>query len=152
MVYLYSVLCCLFLFPYLGWRGGQALGDRARRLFWGLLATIFVLFFLCLATHRLFQADWMSAVMNGMVYIFFSTLYVAAAVFLINGLRRLDARYWGCYGHLGLRGQRWLKQGLFAALVLLFFGLMVVGHHNVRYLVPLFWLLHSWLFFAYLVD
>ena len=105
MVYLYSVLCCLFLFPYLGWRGGQALGARARRLYWGLLATIFVLFFLCLATHRLFQADWMSAVMNGMVYIFFSTLYVAAAVFLINGLRRLDARYWGCYGRLGCEGR-----------------------------------------------
>lgn len=133
MVYIYSVLCCLFLFPYLGWRGGQALGARARHLFWGLLATIFVLFFVGLATHRLFQADWMSDVMNGMVYIFFSTLYVAAAVFLINGLRRLDARYWGCYGHLGLRGQRWLKQGLFAGLVLLFFGLMVVGHRNVRY-------------------
>ena len=133
MVYLYSVLCCLFLFPYLGWRGGQALGARVRRLYWGLLATIFVLFFLCLATHRLFQADWMSAVMNGMVYIFFSTLYVAGAVFLINGLRRLDARYWGCYAPLGLRGQRWLKQGLFAGLVLLFFGLMVVGHRNGRY-------------------
>ena len=34
---------------------------------------------------------------------------------------------------------------------------MVVWHHKTahakfRYLVPLFWLLHSWLFFAYLVD
>ena len=89
MVYLYSVLCCLFLFPYFAWRGGQALGRRGRKCLWGVLATTFGLFVVALMTHRMIQADWMSHVMNGSVYVFFSSMYAAGVVVLLNLLRHV---------------------------------------------------------------
>ena len=95
MVYLYSVLCCLFLFPYFGWRGGQALGPKGRRILWGGLALIFVLFILALFTHRSIQADWMSHVMNASVYIFFSSMYAAGVLVLMEVLRYIDRRAFG---------------------------------------------------------
>ena len=133
MVYLYSVLCCLFLFPYLGWRAGQVLGPRLRRVFWGLLVLIFVLFSIALLIHRRFEADWMSAVMNGSVYIFFSTMYATAVVVGVNILRYIDA----CTLKLYASARPAVKQGVkviaFIAALAVFFTTMVIGHRNVRY-------------------
>lgn len=133
MVYLYSVLCCLFLFPYLGWRAGQVLGPRLRRIFWGLLVLIFVLFSIALLIHRRFEADWMSAVMNGSVYIFFSTMYATAVVVGVNILRYIDA----CTLKLYASARPAVKQGVkviaFIAALAVFFTTMVIGHRNVRY-------------------
>ncbi len=133
MVYLYSVLCCLFLFPYLGWRAGQVLGPRLRRVFWGLLVLIFVLFSIALLIHRRFEADWMSAVMNGSVYIFFSTMYATAVVVGVNILRYIDA----CTLKLYASARPAVKQGMkvvaFIAALAVFFTTMVIGHRNVRY-------------------
>ena len=133
MVYLYSVLCCLFLFPYLGWRAGQVLGPRLRRIFWGLLVLIFVLFSIALLIHRRFEADWMSAVMNGSVYIFFSTMYATAVVVGVNILRYIDA----CTLKLYASARPAVKQGAkvvaFIATLAVFFTTMVIGHRNVRY-------------------
>ena len=133
MVYLYSVLCCLFLFPYLGWRAGQVLGPRLRRVFWGLLVLIFVLFSIALLIHRRFEADWMSAVMNGSVYIFFSTMYATAVVVGVNILRYIDA----CTLKLYASARPAVKQGAkvvaFIATLAVFFTTMVIGHRNVRY-------------------
>ena len=133
MVYLYSVLCCLFLFPYLGWRAGQVLGPRLRRVFWGLLVLIFVLFSIALLIHRRFEADWMSAVMNGSVYIFFSTMYATAVVVGVNILRYIDARTL----KLDASARPAVKQGVkvvaFIAALAVFFTTMVIGHRNVRY-------------------
>lgn len=135
MVYLYSVLCCLFLFPYLGWRAGQVLGPRLRRVFWGLLVLIFVLFSIALLIHRRFEADWMSAVMNGSVYIFFSTMYATAVVVGVNILRYIDARTLKLYLYASARPA--VKQGVkvvaFIATLAVFFTTMVIGHRNVRY-------------------
>ena len=133
MVYLYSVLCCLFLFPYLGWRAGQVLGPRLRRVFWGLLVLIFVLFSIALLIHRRFEADWMSTVMNGSVYIFFSTMYATAVVVGVNILRYIDA----CTLKLYASARPAVKQGAkvvaFIAALAVFFTTMVIGHRNVRY-------------------
>ena len=133
MVYLYSVLCCLFLFPYLGWRAGQVLGPRLRRVFWGLLVLVFVLFSIALLIHRRFEADWMSAVMNGSVYIFFSTMYATAVVVGVNILRYIDA----CTLKLYASARPAVKQGVkviaFIAALAVFFTTMVIGHRNVRY-------------------
>ena len=133
MVYLYSVLCCLFLFPYLGWCAGQVLGPRLRRIFWGLLVLIFVLFSIALLIHRRFEADWMSAVMNGSVYIFFSTMYATAVVVGVNILRYIDA----CTLKLYASARPAVKQGVkviaFIAALAVFFTTMVIGHRNVRY-------------------
>lgn len=133
MVYLYSVLCCLFLFPYLGWRAGQVLGPPLRRVFWGLLVLVFVLFSIALLIHRRFEADWMSAVMNGSVYIFFSTMYATAVVVGVNILRYIDA----CTLKLYASARPAVKQGVkviaFIAALAVFFTTMVIGHRNVRY-------------------
>ena len=133
MVYLYSVLCCLFLFPYLGWRGGQVLGPRLRRAFWGLLVLIFVLFSIALLIHRRFEADWMSAVMNGSVYIFFSTMYATAVVVGVNVLRYLDARTLKLYASARPAVKQGVKVIAFIAALAVFFTTMVIGHRNVRY-------------------
>lgn len=133
MVYLYSVLCCLFLFPYLGWRAGQVLGPRLRRAFWGLLVLIFVLFSIALLIHRRFEADWMSAVMNGSVYIFFSTMYATAAVVGVNILRYIDARTLKLYASARPAVKRGVKVVAFIAALAVFFSTMVIGHRNVRY-------------------
>ena len=133
MVYLYSVLCCLFLFPYLGWRGGQVLGPRLRRAFWGLLVLIFVLFSIALLIHRRFEADWMSAVMNGSVYIFFSTMYATAVVVGVNVLRYLDARTLKLYASARPAVKQGMKVVAFIAALTVFFTTMVIGHRNVRY-------------------
>ena len=133
MVYLYSVLCCLFLFPYLGWRGGQVLGPRLRRAFWGLLVLIFVLFSIALLIHRRFEADWMSAVMNGSVYIFFSTMYATAVVVGVNVLRYLDARTFKLYASARPAVKQGMKVVAFIAALAVFFSTMVIGHRNVRY-------------------
>ena len=133
MVYLYSVLCCLFLFPYLGWRGGQVLGPRLRRAFWGLLVLIFVLFSIALLIHRRFEADWMSAVMNGSVYIFFSTMYATAVVVGVNVLRYLDARTLKLYASARPAVKQGAKVFAFIAALAVFFTTMVIGHRNVRY-------------------
>lgn len=133
MVYLYSVLCCLFLFPYLGWRAGQVLGPRLRRVFWGLLVLIFVLFFIALLIHRRFEADWMSAVMNGSVYIFFSTMYATAVVVGVNILRYIDARTLKLYASARPAVKQGAKVIAFIATLAVFFTTMVIGHRNVRY-------------------
>ena len=133
MVYLYSVLCCLFLFPYLGWRAGQVLGPRLRRVFWGLLVLIFVLFSIALLIHRRFEADWMSAVMNGSVYIFFSTMYATAVVVGVNILRYIDARTLKLYASARLAVKQGVKVVAFIATLAVFFTTMVIGHRNVRY-------------------
>ena len=133
MVYLYSVLCCLFLFPYLGWRAGQVLGPRLRRVFWGLLVLIFVLFFIALLIHRRFEADWMSAVMNGSVYIFFSTMYATAVVVGVNILRYIDARTLKLYASARPAVKQGAKVVAFIATLAVFFTTMVIGHRNVRY-------------------
>lgn len=133
MVYLYSVLCCLFLFPYLGWRAGQVLGPRLRRVFWGVLVLIFVLFSIALLIHRRFEADWMSAVMNGSVYIFFSTMYATAVVVGVNVLRYLDARTLKLYASARPAVKQGAKVVAFIAALAVFFTTMVIGHRNVRY-------------------
>ena len=133
MVYLYSVLCCLFLFPYLGWRAGQVLGPRLRRIFWGLLVLIFVLFSIALLIHRRFEADWMSAVMNGSVYIFFSTMYATAVVVGVNILRYIDARTLKLYASARPAVKQGVKVLAFIATLAVFFTTMVIGHRNVRY-------------------
>lgn len=133
MVYLYSVLCCLFLFPYLGWRAGQVLGPRLRRAFWGLLVLIFVLFSIALLIHRRFEADWMSAVMNGSVYIFFSTMYATAVVVGVNVLCYLDARTLKLYASARPAVKQGMKVIAFIAALAVFFTTMVIGHRNVRY-------------------
>lgn len=133
MVYLYSVLCCLFLFPYLGWRAGQVLGPRLRRAFWGLLVLIFVLFSIALLIHRRFEADWMSAVMNGSVYIFFSTMYATAVVVGVNILRYIDARTLKLYASARPAVKQGAKVVAFIAALAVFFTTMVIGHRNVRY-------------------
>ena len=133
MVYLYSVLCCLFLFPYLGWRAGQVLGPRLRCVFWGLLVLIFVLFSIALLVHRRFEADWMSAVMNGSVYIFFSTMYATAVVVGVNILRYLDARTLKLYASARPAVKHGVKVVAFIATLAVFFTTMVIGHRNVRY-------------------
>ena len=133
MVYLYSVLCCLFLFPYLGWRAGQVLGPRLRRAFWGLLVLIFVLFSIALLIHCRFEADWMSAVMNGSVYIFFSTMYATAVVVGVNVLRYLDARTLKLYASARPAVKQGMKVIAFIATLAVFFTTMVIGHRNVRY-------------------
>ena len=133
MVYLYSVLCCLFLFPYLGWRAGQVLGPRLRRVFWGLLVLIFVLFSIALLIHRRFEADWMSAVMNGSVYIFFSTMYATAVVVGVNILRYIDARTLKLYASARPAVKQGMKVVAFIATLAVFFTTMVIGHRNVRY-------------------
>ena len=133
MVYLYSVLCCLFLFPYLGWRTGQVLGPRLRRVFWGLLVLIFVLFSIALLIHRRFEADWMSAVMNGSVYIFFSTMYATAVVVGVNILRYIDARTLKLYASARPAVKQGAKVIAFIATLAVFFTTMVIGHRNVRY-------------------
>ena len=133
MVYLYSVLCCLFLFPYLGWRAGQVLGPRLRRVFWGLLVLIFVFFSIALLIHRRFEADWMSAVMNGSVYIFFSTMYATAVVVGVNILRYIDARTLKLYASARPAVKQGMKVVAFIATLAVFFTTMVIGHRNVRY-------------------
>ena len=133
MVYLYSVLCCLFLFPYLGWRAGQVLGPRLRRAFWGLLVLIFVLFSIALLIHRRFEADWMSAVMNGSVYIFFSTMYATAVVVGVNILRYIDARTLKLYASARPAVKQGAKVVAFIATLAVFFTTMLIGHRNVRY-------------------
>lgn len=133
MVYLYSVLCCLFLFPYLGWRAGQVLGPRLHRVFWGLLVLIFVLFSIALLIHRRFEADWMSAVMNGSVYIFFSTMYATAVVVGVNILRYIDARALKLYASARPAVKQGVKVVAFIAALAVFFTTMVIGHRNVRY-------------------
>ena len=133
MVYLYSVLCCLFLFPYLGWCAGQVLGPRLRRIFWGLLVLIFVLFSIALLIHRRFEADWMSAVMNGSVYIFFSTMYATAVVVGVNILRYIDARTLKLYASARPAVKQGMKVIAFIAALAVFFTTMVIGHRNVRY-------------------
>ena len=133
MVYLYSVLCCLFLFPYLGWRAGQVLGPRLRRVFWGLLVLIFALFSIALLIHRRFEADWMSAVMNGSVYIFFSTMYATAVVVGVNILRYIDARTLKLYASARPAVKLGAKVVAFIATLAVFFTTMVIGHRNVHY-------------------
>ena len=133
MVYLYSVLCCLFLFPYLGWRGGQVLPANLRRLFWGLQLLIFVLFSIALLVHRHIEADWMSALMNGSVYIFFSTMYVTAFVVGVNVLRHIDARTLHLYAWARPAVKQWIKVASFILTLAIFAGTMVIGHRNVRY-------------------
>lgn len=133
MVYLYSVLCCLFLFPYLGWRGGSALGPRARRIFWGILGGIFLLFVVALFVHRHIQADWMSHVMNGSIYIFFSSMYAAGVVFAFDVLKFVDRRSLRLYSGARPQTQRRLQRAVFVLTLVVFFSTMVVGHQNVRH-------------------
>mgnify|MGYP000852911404 FL=1 len=109
------------------------LGPRLRRAFWGLLVLIFVFFSIALLIHRRFEADWMSAVMNGSVYIFFSAMYATAVVVGVNVLRYLDARTLKLYASARPAVKQGVKVFAFIAALAVFFTTMVIGHRNVRY-------------------
>lgn len=134
MVYLYSVLCCLFFFPYLGWQGGKILSRRGRHLLWGMLSLLFVLYAIAFFTHRQIQADWMSHFMNGSIYVFFSTMYATAVVLLLQGLNFLDKRSrrrW--FTDAPPAKKRRVQRFGLALTLVVFFGTMIVGHWSVRY-------------------
>ena len=75
----------------------------------------------------------MSDVMNGSIYIFFSTMYAAGVVFAFDVLKFVDRRTLGLYAGAKDRTKRWLQAGVFMLSLVVFFGTMVVGHQNVRY-------------------
>lgn len=108
-------------------------GARLRRVFWGLLVLTFVFFSVALLIHRRFEADWMSAVMNGSVYIFFSTMYATAVVVGVNILRYIDARTLKLYASARPTVKQGVKVIAFIAALAVFFTTMVIGHRNVRY-------------------
>ena len=109
------------------------LGPRLRHVFWGLLVLIFVLFSIALLIHRRFEADWMSTVMNGSVYIFFSTMYATAVVVGVNILRYIDGRTLKLYASARPAVKQGAKVVAFIATLAVFFTTMVIGHRNVRY-------------------
>ena len=109
------------------------LGPRLRHVFWGLLVLIFVLFSIALLIHRRFEADWMSTVMNGSVYIFFSTMYATAVVVGVNILRYIDGRTLKLYASARPAVKQGVKVVAFIATLAVFFTTMVIGHRNVRY-------------------
>ena len=104
-----------------------------RRLFWVILLLIFVLFSIALLVHRHIEADWMSALMNGSVYIFFSTMYVTAFVVGVNVLRHIDARMLHLYAWARPAVKQWIKVASFILALAIFAGTMVIGHRNVRH-------------------
>ena len=123
--------------PTLGGGGGQALGPKGRRILWGGLALIFVLFILALFTHRSIQADWMSHVMNASVYIFFSSMYAAGVLVLMEVLRYIDRRAFGFYTYAPLWKRKLMRQASLVLAAVVFVGTLFVGYHNVRYPVVL---------------
>jgi len=84
-------------------------------------------------THRMIQADWMSHVMNGSVYVFFSSMYAAGVVVLLNLLRHIDNRLFGFYTYAPLWKKKRVRQGAFVLTLVVFVACLFIGHYNVRY-------------------
>ncbi|MDO4707628.1 MAG: metallophosphoesterase [Porphyromonadaceae bacterium] len=133
MVYIYSILYRLVLYPLLIFSGTKVLGPKTVRLIRSILFIEFGLALLGVLLHRHIQHPLMSLYMSAGLFIFFSLGYASAFALGMNGLRLLDNRHLGWYSSLGARGKR-IGQGATLALSAIIFVLCLYsGYHNVRY-------------------
>lgn len=131
MVYIYSIIYRLILYPYLIWSGRKALNPTWwRRLRW-LLAGEFSLALIGVLIHRYIQHPVMSIYMSAGLFIFFSLGYASAFALVMNALRLLDRRYLGWYENLPPTLRRWIERCIWGISIVIFFSTMYFGYKNV---------------------
>lgn len=133
MVYIYSIIYRLILYPYLLFRGRTALSPRVLRVLRLVLIAEFALALLGVLIHRYIQHPFMSLYMSAGLFIFFSLGYASVFALAINTLRLLDKRYLGWYAALGERTKRIGRRITLALSLLIFVLCAYSGYRNVRY-------------------
>ncbi|KGN86772.1 MULTISPECIES: metallophosphoesterase [unclassified Porphyromonas] len=131
MVYIYSIIYRLVLYPYLLWRGRKALSHTWYRRLRMTLLVEFLLALLGVLIHRYIEHSLMSFYMSMGLFIFFSLGYASVFALLINGLRLLDERYLGWYARLGSRIKLWAERLVWLLSGVIFLGTMYSGYLNV---------------------
>lgn len=131
MVYIYSIIYRLVLYPYLLWRGRKALSHTWYRRLRMTLLVEFLLALLGVLIHRYIEHSLMSFYMSMGLFIFFSLGYASVFALLINGLRLLDERYLGWYARLGSRIKLWAERLVWLLSGVIFLGTMYSGYRNV---------------------
>lgn len=131
MVYIYSIIYRLVLYPYLLWRGRKALSHTWYRRLRMTLLVEFLLALLGVLIHRYIEHSLMSFYMSMGLFIFFSLGYASVFALLINGLRLLDERYLGWYARLGSRIKLWVERLVWLLSGVIFLGTMYSGYLNV---------------------
>lgn len=131
MVYIYSIIYRLVLYPYLLWRGRKALSHTWYRRLRVTLLVEFVLALLGVLIHRYIEHSLMSFYMSMGLFIFFSLGYASVFALLINGLRLLDERYLGWYARLGSGIKLWAERLVWLLSGVVFLGTMYSGYRNV---------------------
>lgn len=131
MVYIYSIIYRLVLYPYLLWRGRKALSHTWYRRLRMTLLVEFLLALLGVLIHRYIEHSLMSFYMSMGLFIFFSLGYASVFALLINGLRLLDERYLGWYARLGSRIKFWAERLVWLLSGVIFLGTMYSGYLNV---------------------
>lgn len=131
MVYIYSIIYRLVLYPYLLWRGRKALSHTWYRRLRMTLLVEFLLALLGVLIHRYIEHSLMSFYMSMGLFIFFSLGYASVFALLINGLRLLDERYLGWYARLDSRIKLWAERLVWLLSGVIFLGTMYSGYLNV---------------------
>lgn len=131
MVYIYSIIYRLVLYPYLLWRGRKALSHTWYRRLRMTLLVEFLLALLGVLIHRYIEHSLMSFYMSMGLFIFFSLGYASVFALLINGLRLLDERYLGWYARLDSRIKLWTERLVWLLSGVIFLGTMYSGYRNV---------------------
>lgn len=131
MVYIYSIIYRLVLYPYLLWRGRKALSHTWYRRLRMTLLVEFLLALLGVLIHRYIEHSLMSFYMSMGLFIFFSLGYASVFALLINGLRLLDERYLGWYARLDSRIKLWTERLVWLLSGVIFLGTMYSGYLNV---------------------
>lgn len=131
MVYIYSIIYRLILYPYLLWRGRKALSPTWwRRLLW-VLGSEFSLALIGVLIHRYIQHPIMSTYMSAGLFIFFSLGYASVFALAMNALRLLDKRYLGWYEKFPSSLRLWIERCVWGISIGIFFATMYFGYKNV---------------------
>ncbi|MDO4692143.1 MAG: metallophosphoesterase [Porphyromonadaceae bacterium] len=131
MVYIYSIIYRLILYPYLLWRGHKALSQTWYRRLRMTLLVEFILALLGVLIHRYIQHPLMSFYMSMGLFIFFSLGYASVFALVMNGLKLLDQRYLGWYTKLSAGIKTWTERLVWLVSGVIFLGTMYSGYHNV---------------------
>lgn len=133
MVYIYSIIYRLILYPYLVYLGKKSLSPRTMRALRLVLAVEFALALVGVLLHRYIQHPMMSLYMTAGLFIFFSLGYASVFALAVNALRLLDKRHLGWYASLGARAKSVGRRATLAVSALIFFLSAYWGYRNVRY-------------------
>ncbi len=131
MYYIFSLILRATLYPYLLFRASSAISTRLRKYFATFLLIETIIAILALFVQLFVEWQFLDWLVIGGYFVFFSLMYASGFVMIVNLVLRLIRRYKAEWLPTKIqtisRGARVIALGA----IIVFFGTMYIGYHNV---------------------